>query len=1115
MGLKDFDLKKRIKSFPYTVDGKPQQFQANGGVVEGKIKGNHGGLLPNSEPPHPQTNSALDDSVGAKGSPQYANVKAGPAGTIPFPENYDPSKGGLHGGTSAETPSQPPHPDDHTNLDNAPLYDSVKASQNFIYNGYNVLGVATPIESKFIDGDWPSQLMIPGDVAGRTVSQPEGVGSLGNPQEFTITHAAGEATITGLQGEFNISELDLLAEKSLLMKTWKGSVELDLENFPAPNFYNPPGWQSSETHGTNFTWPTYRGLGTSSPTKEGFRFGGGHAKQGFTVNLFGARTIDGPIVEDVVDNYTRLVKGSGFWGNFVNKQSSMQEDSIYKQDVFTEFDGLLFEMGFEPGTRAVRIGNAFTPNTKPAYTNDVPIGGGGGVGLPILSNNKYKDLKGVGYNSPIDVEAGKFEGDMDYDYDSVPKLLYLYDNMIVGDGEVSPVKGWQIKNDFNWRLPGASGTITAEALQGMSDSAARAWQSWASNAMQGYDYPIIPSFNLINSTPNYAAHTQARYFTKKTIEEDKTGNPETELTTNVLQEASQFIGKDQITSGFFQDGALGEKAPRMAFLLDTIIFAAKDSAAFSAAWVKHMGANKDELSYISPPKSSLASPHGTSAMGIPIHDSQPHTSDRPYIEKTQWSDFKDEQDNRANPFYFYSKMGDTSNGMGIQDGEDKLHLQAQSNFFGEDEKDKVVSLKDPIGPHSKQGQPTIKGFMTLDSEGKTEITQKIPRIVGGLDVKEDETKPDTDTTKINIPPNQETTDTTGLLHRYSTLAYPALGADDSTDGIDSGGAKSLLYSETLRSPSEMNETIVAKYGGKGGSRPDWLSALSGPAKDGARDLGKEKIYAIGRQGLAPIQYEDSDKVVSADGKASINKSANGKYLLGNDFVDKVNAIPYGSRKLGETDVEDLDFVPLIFYDMWNEKDIVFRTSNLGAITDTVTPEWTDQNFVGRSTGASTYQKTERKISFDFDVYPKTRQEFPILLEKVNYLVGLCYPNLDKFMRQSGPLIKLTVGDILRSQMGFLTGCTVTFPDDSPWEIDKGLRFTKRINLSIDFSYIGGYIPVATGKHYGLSWLDGTTMGNTGVGYENYPGRNKGVVNPDEDGNKIPGINNLFAELGQE
>jgi hypothetical protein len=1117
MGLKDIDLRRALKSFPYIIDGTPQQFEANGGVVHGKIKGIHGGLLPNNDPPHPQTHTALDDDVGAKGTPQYINVKGGPAETIPFPEKYDPNVGGIHGGIEGPAPAQPPHQEDHSHLDDAPL--SGVNPQTFVYNGYTVLGVPTPIESKFVDGenaDWPSQTMMSGQIAGRTASQPEGVGSLGNPQTFTITHAAGEATITGLQGEFNISELGLLAEKSLLMKTWKGSVELDLENFPAPKFYNPDGWKSSETHGTDFTWPTYRGLGTSSPEKEGFRFGGGHAQQGFTVNLFGARTIDGPIVEDVVDNYTRLVKESGFWGNFVNKQSSLQEDSIYKQDVFTTFDGILFEMGFEPGTRAVRIGNTFKPNTKPAYTKDVPIGGGGGVGgPPTLTSNKYKGLKGVKYNSPIDVEAGKFEGDTEYDYDSVPKLLWLYDNMIVGEGKVSPVEGWQIKNDLNWRLPGSSGTITADALQGMSNSAASSWNSWVANAMQGYAYPIVPSINLINSTPKYATHTQARYFTKKGLEDEKTGTPEAELTTNVLEEASQFIGKDQITKGFFQDGALGAKAPRMAFLLDAIIFAAKDSAAFTEAWIKHMGNNKDELSYVSPPMSTLASPHGTSTMGVPNKDSQPHTSDRPYIKKSDWSDFKDDQDNKANPFYFYSKMGDTSNGMGVPNGEDKLHDQSETNFFGTDEKNKIVSLKDPIGPHSKGGMPTIKSYMTLDEKGETEISKTIPKIVGGIDIPDEEGGDDEKVTSINSDKmGSQTKNTVGLLHKYSTLAYPALGAFDDKDQADEGGAKSLMYSETLRSPSEMNETIKTEFGGKGAERPPWLSALSGPAKDGARDLGKKKTYAIGRQGMMPVGVDDADKVVSVDGKANINK-VDGKYI--NDYVDKVNAIPYGSREWGpdKTDVEDLDFIPLIFHDLWNKKDIVFRTMNLGAITDTVTPEWTEQDFIGRSVPAATYSKTDRKFSFDFDVYPKTRQEFPILLEKVNYLVGLCYPNLDKFMRQAGPLIKLTVGDILRSQMGYLTGCTVTFPDDSPWEIDKGLRFTKRINLSIDFTYIGGYIPIATGKHYGLSWLDGQSMAATGVGYEKFPGRNKGTVNPDEDGNKIPGINNLFAELGQE
>jgi len=1086
MALKDFDLKKRIKSFPYIVDGKPQQFQANGGVVKGKIKGNHGGLLPNSEPPHPQTNSALDDSVGAKGSPQYANVKAGPAGTVPFPENYDPSKGGLHGGTSPETPSQPPHPDDHTNLDNPPLYDTVAAPQNFIYNGYNVLGVSTPIQSKFIDGnnaDWPSQVMIPGNIAGRTASQPEGVGSLGNPQEFTITHAAGEATITGLQGEFNISELDLLAEKSILMKTWKGSVELDLENFPAPNFYNPPGWQSSETHGTNFTWPTYRGLGTESPTKEGFRFGGGHAKQGFTVNLFGARLIDGPIVEDVVDNYTRLVKNSGFWGNFINKQSSMQEDSIYPWSDFTSFDGLLFEMGFEPGTRAVRIGNSFTPNTKPLFTEIAP-------------QSNIKDLKGM--------KAGDFGGGGDgFEFDSHPKMLHLYDSFILAgdDGSSYASKAFEFQKDFKWK----SIEFSQDQLNNASAWANNTWNAMVNWALQGYENPIIPTVNVVNSMRGRTldAHTQAVYMSRKDVDEDKELGSESSLPgiISVSSERKHLIPEDYNINDTKYDG----KAPRMAFLYKSIILDSADSATFSENLKSHlMSGTGDFDKYQIPWKSSLDHPQGTSTQGRKYQDSQPYIEGREYIEKTVLSE-------RANPFSFYSK-GDNK---GFHPkGEKELTEKIQNNFFkeGPDVKDNPTGLKDVPGAY-----PNLKQTMMMDQVDDSKLTSLIPQAVGGapLTFENENDSRDELVSKINKDPASSTAqNTTGLLHRYSTLAYPALGADDSTDSLDVGGAKSLLYSETLRSPSEMNETIKGEFGGKGGSRPEWLEALSGIAGDGARDIGKNKVYAIGRQGLAPIQSDDTDKAVSADGKASINKSADGKYLLGNDFVDKVNAIPYGSRKLGETDVEDLDFVPLIFHDMWNEKDIVFRTNNLGAITDTVTPEWQDQSFVGRSTGAATYKSTKRGISFDFDIYPKTRQEFPILLEKVNYLVGLCYPNLDKFMRQSGPLIKLTVGDILRSQMGFLTQCTVTFPDDSPWEIDKGLRFTKRINLSVDFSYIGGYIPVATGKHYGLSWLDGTTMANTGVGYENYPGRNKGIVNPDEDKNKIPGINELFKELGQ-
>jgi hypothetical protein len=1085
MGLKDINLRRALKSFPYIVDGTPQQFQANGGVVHGKIKGIHGGLLPNDEPPHPQTHTALDDSVGAKGTPQYINVKGGPAELIPFPEKYDPNVGGIHGGTEGPVPAQPPHPKDHSTLDDAPL--SGVNPQTFIYNGYTVLGVPTPIESKFIDGDnadWPSQDMMSGQIAGRTTSQPEGVGSLGNPQTFTITHAGGVATITGLQGEFDISELDLLAEKSLLMKTWKGSVELDLVNFPAPKFYNPDGWKSSETHGTNFTWPTYRGLGTSSPEKQGFRFGGGHAKQGFTVDLFGAKTIDGPLVEDVVDNYTRLVKQSGFWGNFISKQSDLQEDSIYPWDNFTSFDGILFEMGFEPGTRAVRIGNSFTPNTKPNYTKEVP-----------QSNDKkyYGSFK-----------AGDLDGDSDnpvdgFDWDDHPKMLYLYDSFILSgdDGSSYAQAAYKFKKDFGFK----GMHFSADQLNTASTVANNAWNKMVNWAMQGYSNPIIPSINVVDSMGDRVleAHTNNRYFSKLGIDEDKTESSKYVIgrASIVLAESNHLIGSGNDITKIHMDAVSIVTNSRLTFLYKTIILGAADSAAYTIEHKKFYDANKYDTPYSVPGLTVLEHPQGTSAQGRKYEDQQPYIEGREYIEKTVLSD-------TANPFMFYSKG--ESKGFHPK-GEKVLTEKIQANFF----KEGHDTLKNPTGLKDVPGAyPNLKQTMMMEQVKDTGKTKIIPQAVGGatLTLETDEDGRSEIVSKINQSPASSTTQNTqGLIHKYSVLAYPALNSTSS-------------YSETLRSPGEMNEELAAEFGGKGGDRPEWLAALAGPEQEGARDIGKKKVYAIGRQGLMPTIAEDADKAVSVDGKALLTRGIDNKYIVGNDHVDKVNAIPYGSRVFGTggPDVEDLDFIPLIFHDLWNKKDIVFRTMNLGSIVDTVTPEWTEQDFIGRSVAAATYSKTDRKFSFDFDVYPKTRQEFPILLEKINYLVGLCYPNLDKFMRQAGPLIKLTVGDILRSQMGYLTGCTVTFPDDSPWEIDKGLRFTKRINLSIDFTYIGGYIPIATGKHYGLSWLDGQSMAPTGVGdmsSRSYPARNKGTVNPDEDKNKIPELNKLFAELGQE
>jgi hypothetical protein len=118
-----------------------------------------------------------------------------------------------------------------------------------------------------------------------------------------------------------------------------------------------------------------------------------------------------------------------------------------------------------------------------------------------------------------------------------------------------------------------------------------------------------------------------------------------------------------------------------------------------------------------------------------------------------------------------------------------------------------------------------------------------------------------------------------------------------------------------------------------------------------------------------------------------------------------------------------------------------------------------------------YTGTERKISFNFEIYPKTKQEFPVLLEKLNYLVGLCYPSFTGGSRMVAPFIQLTLGDMFKDTPGFLDSLSVDVDDNSTWEINEGLQFPKHITCNCSFTYVGKYLPSTLGKHYELPWLD--------------------------------------------
>lgn len=167
---------------------------------------------------------------------------------------------------------------------------------------------------------------------------------------------------------------------------------------------------------------------------------------------------------------------------------------------------------------------------------------------------------------------------------------------------------------------------------------------------------------------------------------------------------------------------------------------------------------------------------------------------------------------------------------------------------------------------------------------------------------------------------------------------------------------------------------------------------------------------------------------------------------------------------------DNDYIKFAFTSISLAKNqtAVFRAT-LRGLTDTVTPTWNADEFVGRADMAYTYKNFERTLAFDFDIAIGHPFDLKPTYNKINFLYGLCYPaqyqatNIGMF----SPLLKLTIGDLYKNVLGFLETFAVTVDDNATWEIEEGFQVPKLISINIGFKTIWSSTataPVSTGRH---------------------------------------------------
>ena len=172
-------------------------------------------------------------------------------------------------------------------------------------------------------------------------------------------------------------------------------------------------------------------------------------------------------------------------------------------------------------------------------------------------------------------------------------------------------------------------------------------------------------------------------------------------------------------------------------------------------------------------------------------------------------------------------------------------------------------------------------------------------------------------------------------------------------------------------------------------------------------------------------------------------------------VDYVNLIPYASTQYEGQEYDTLDTIPFKFQDIRHDTPIVFRAI-LSGITDTFTPEYSPERYVGRPDNVYVYQGTDREIAFTFDVYPKSDVELITLWEKLNYLAGLTYPHMSEPGPDGGrgmvsPYTRLTIGQMYTEAPGFINSLTYTVMDEGTWETTFA-KLPKYIQVQVAFTY---------------------------------------------------------------
>lgn len=260
-----------------------------------------------------------------------------------------------------------------------------------------------------------------------------------------------------------------------------------------------------------------------------------------------------------------------------------------------------------------------------------------------------------------------------------------------------------------------------------------------------------------------------------------------------------------------------------------------------------------------------------------------------------------------------------------------------------------------------------------------------------------------------------------------------------------------------------------------------LVANPTPATNGARTFNYGMIISA-KPGKGEVKEDFRIKINSELGTEP--KLPTGSY--GSAALSRRGDIPFGSKDpinmldIGKEAAKDSDLISFYFtalnYPDISGTRITFR-AYLTDLQDNHSAEIQPFRYLGRGENFYTYNGANRQITFNLKTAAFSSDELEMIYRKTNYLISQVYPDYNVengFMRS--PIVKLTIGNYLVNQPGFLTSIGVVVDNEVPWDIDTGRQLPTVLTLACQFIPIQNYLPRRSTPDKKLTPFISTTEG---------------------------------------